>query len=56
MRLFESYGVPRKEGGDIGIIDYLFLGDFVDRGEQQRTASKLAAASFSPPPSPPWST
>ncbi|EOD40877.1 hypothetical protein EMIHUDRAFT_417293 [Emiliania huxleyi CCMP1516] len=33
MRLFESYGVPRKEGGDIGIIDYLFLGDFVDRGK-----------------------
>ena len=46
MRLFESYGVPRKEGGDIGIIDYLFLGDFVDRGEQ-RTASELAAASLS---------
>ena len=33
MRLFELYGVPKKEGGDIGIIDYLFLGDYVDRGK-----------------------
>lgn len=33
MRIFEMYGVPKKEGGDIGIIDYLFLGDYVDRGK-----------------------
>ena len=32
MRLFSSFGAPQKETGDIGVLDYLFLGDFVDRG------------------------
>lgn len=31
MRLFEEYGAPSK-AGDITYIDYLFLGDYVDRG------------------------
>lgn len=31
MRLFEEYGTP-STAGDITYIDYLFLGDFVDRG------------------------
>mmetsp|Transcript_7873 Transcript_7873/g.15232 ORF Transcript_7873/g.15232 Transcript_7873/m.15232 type:complete len:727 (-) Transcript_7873:9299-11479(-) len=35
MRFFELYGAPsenKKEGGDLTGFDYLFLGDFVDRG------------------------
>eukprot|EP00877_Chromochloris_zofingiensis_P000243 jgi/Chrzof1/10219/Cz04g33020.t1 len=31
MRLFEEYGCPNT-AGDITYIDYLFLGDYVDRG------------------------
>ena len=31
MRLFEEYGIPAV-AGDITYIDYLFLGDYVDRG------------------------
>jgi hypothetical protein len=31
MRLFEEYGSPNT-AGDITYIDYLFLGDYVDRG------------------------
>lgn len=31
MRLFEEYGAPNT-AGDITYIDYLFLGDYVDRG------------------------
>ena len=31
MRLFSKFGSP-TEGGDIDAVDYLFLGDFVDRG------------------------
>ena len=34
MRLFERYGSPAEpgDGGDIDAMDYLFLGDYVDRG------------------------
>ena len=32
MRLFEEYGTP-STAGDITYIDYLFLGDYVDRGQ-----------------------
>jgi len=31
MRLFEEYGTP-STAGDITYIDYVFLGDYVDRG------------------------
>jgi protein phosphatase len=31
MRLFDEYGTP-STAGDITYIDYLFLGDYVDRG------------------------
>jgi len=31
MRLFAEYGSP-STAGDIAYIDYLFLGDYVDRG------------------------
>jgi protein phosphatase len=32
MRLFDEYGSP-STAGDITYIDYLFLGDYVDRGQ-----------------------
>ncbi|KAL8236254.1 hypothetical protein R6Q59_017335 [Mikania micrantha] len=32
MRLFDEYGFP-SSAGDITYIDYLFLGDYVDRGQ-----------------------
>lgn len=32
MRLFAQYGSPSETQGDIDAVDYLFLGDFVDRG------------------------
>ena len=34
MRLFSEYGSP-STAGDIAYIDYLFLGDYVDRGRHQ---------------------
>jgi diadenosine tetraphosphatase ApaH/serine/threonine PP2A family protein phosphatase len=33
MRLFDQYGSPSREAGDINLVDYLFLGDYVDRGK-----------------------
>jgi protein phosphatase len=32
MRLFAQYGAPSDMDGDLDAVDYLFLGDFVDRG------------------------
>lgn len=37
MRLFEEYGTP-STAGDITYIDYLFLGDYVDRCAPSLTA------------------
>ena len=64
MRLFSEYGSP-STAGDIAYIDYLFLGDYVDRGAHSleticlllalkvRLRSSVAfgnsAADFSPP-------
>ena len=32
MRFFDLYGCPKVHGGDLEGFDYLFLGDYVDRG------------------------
>lgn len=34
MRLFTEFGAP-SQTGDLDLVDYLFLGDFVDRGAYQ---------------------
>lgn len=43
MRLFEEYGTP-STAGDITYIDYLFLGDYVDRGSHRCVRHVLAWA------------
>jgi protein phosphatase len=32
MRFFDLWGMPDDADGDIESYDYLFLGDYVDRG------------------------
>ncbi|KAI3783127.1 hypothetical protein L2E82_13190 [Cichorium intybus] len=43
MRLFDEYGFP-SSGGDITYIDYLFLGDYVDRGQHSLETITLLLA------------
>ncbi|KAG5514289.1 hypothetical protein RHGRI_035630 [Rhododendron griersonianum] len=43
MRLFDEYGFP-SPAGDITYIDYLFLGDYVDRGQQSLETITLLLA------------
>ncbi|CAL9214176.1 unnamed protein product [Arabidopsis halleri] len=43
MRLFDEYGSP-STAGDISYIDYLFLGDYVDRGQHSLETISLLLA------------
>ncbi|KAF8397987.1 hypothetical protein HHK36_016913 [Tetracentron sinense] len=43
MRLFDEYGSP-STAGDIAYIDYLFLGDYVDRGQHSLETISLLFA------------
>ncbi|KAK3245263.1 Serine/threonine-protein phosphatase bsl2 [Cymbomonas tetramitiformis] len=43
MRLFDEYGSP-STAGDIAYIDYLFLGDYVDRGSHSLETIMLLLA------------
>lgn len=43
MRLFDEYGSP-STAGDITYIDYLFLGDYVDRGQHSLETIALLLA------------
>ncbi|KAH8520652.1 hypothetical protein H0E87_001919 [Populus deltoides] len=43
MRLFDEYGSP-STAGDIAYIDYLFLGDYVDRGQHSLETMTLLLA------------
>ncbi|XP_019188389.1 PREDICTED: serine/threonine-protein phosphatase BSL1 isoform X2 [Ipomoea nil] len=43
MRLFDEYGFP-STAGDVTYIDYLFLGDYVDRGQHSLETITLLLA------------
>ncbi|PPR80643.1 hypothetical protein GOBAR_AA40071 [Gossypium barbadense] len=43
MRLFDEYGSP-STAGDIAYIDYVFLGDYVDRGQHSLETISLLLA------------
>ncbi|CAM8886785.1 unnamed protein product [Rhodiola kirilowii] len=43
MRLFDEYGSP-STAGDVSYIDYLFLGDYVDRGQHSLETMTLLLA------------
>ncbi|KAJ4977552.1 hypothetical protein NE237_008332 [Protea cynaroides] len=43
MRLFDEYGSP-STAGDVAYIDYLFLGDYVDRGQHSLETITLLLA------------
>ncbi|KAI4368683.1 hypothetical protein MLD38_017213 [Melastoma candidum] len=43
MRLFDEYGSP-STAGDVAYIDYLFLGDYVDRGQHSLETISLLLA------------
>ena len=32
LHLFHTYGMPNNNPGDIQLVNYVFIGDFVDRG------------------------
>ena len=32
LRLFHAFGIPTHRKGDVHMTNYVFIGDFVDRG------------------------